>query len=560
MNRTFYSSNPISLVVSMKCFLFFAMLSTASKVSASGPLVGILYEDWFDYGQTISGCSGAGWKDNPFNLPPGHGQVMSLIPNINGGGCYSSRSQNTGSMHAKYLHHLGADFVIFDETNFSKTMMAANDPTYQASKQIIAGLKQYPSKTIQAVYQLSITCQGSNCFAPGFCGVAADSSYANDSEERFVGSDPCVTDHISDIAQSYTSDSSSFVIVNGKPLLLFYVNKGGNVYQYMPGHPEIKVSAFNGAGNLTPVAGDWNPSIMVNGQNTTVRDFFSVRFAVAAYSDFDYSAYAADIWPFSCFATNCTFTEAGFATLYSPAWGSRSIQQFSRLVDAAAGKPYLVVRSWNEFSSTDENQGASYTLEPNTQLANYDGSPNNDPWYFYNQVRAKLNSIKGYQVVSQNSGKCLDVVGVSTADGAAIQQYSCLGAGQTNQIWSLVPNTNLPTSGPIYYEAVSKNSQKCLTVPGNSQNDNTLIQQISCASTNTPGQYWQLTSPSGTSFYQFQPQSASTSHSECLDVLGVSMANGALVQQYNCLGASQLNQIWRVLWNGTQISMPPLGL
>ncbi|MEV4116246.1 RICIN domain-containing protein [Nonomuraea sp. NPDC049695] len=39
-----------------------------------------------------------------------------------------------------------------------------------------------------------------------------------------------------------------------------------------------------------------------------------------------------------------------------------------------------------------------------------------------------------YRTTARHSGKCLDVSGASTADGADIQQYAC-GSG-TNQQWT----------------------------------------------------------------------------------------------------------------------------
>lgn len=40
-----------------------------------------------------------------------------------------------------------------------------------------------------------------------------------------------------------------------------------------------------------------------------------------------------------------------------------------------------------------------------------------------------------YNLVNRNSGKCLDVDAVSTADGAKVQQWTC-GSGATNQQWT----------------------------------------------------------------------------------------------------------------------------
>ena len=42
-----------------------------------------------------------------------------------------------------------------------------------------------------------------------------------------------------------------------------------------------------------------------------------------------------------------------------------------------------------------------------------------------------------FTIVALNSGKCLDVAGISNSDGAGIQQWSCWGGD--NQKWQLVP-------------------------------------------------------------------------------------------------------------------------
>lgn len=95
-----------------------------------------------------------------------------------------------------------------------------------------------------------------------------------------------------------------------------------------------------------------------------------------------------------------------------------------------------------------------------------------------------------YQIVAAgDASACLDVSGVSYSNGALLQMYTCLGAGQANQIFYLYP-------------------------------------------------------VAGTSYYRIRP-----SHSwKCLDVQGVSIADYAPVQQYTCLGDTQYNQIWDVYY------------
>src|SRR6059058_77741 len=65
------------------------------------------------------------------------------------------------------------------------------------------------------------------------------------------------------------------------------------------------------------------------------------------------------------------------------------------------------------------------------------------------------------QLIARHSGKCVDVSGVSTATGALVWQWDCLGAGQTNQQFSLV-RVGLTN----YYELVARHSGKCLDVSG----------------------------------------------------------------------------------------------
>jgi hypothetical protein len=43
-----------------------------------------------------------------------------------------------------------------------------------------------------------------------------------------------------------------------------------------------------------------------------------------------------------------------------------------------------------------------------------------------------------YQIVAQHSQKCLDVEGRGTANGTNVQQWTCGGASNTNQLWRLV--------------------------------------------------------------------------------------------------------------------------
>jgi hypothetical protein len=95
--------------------------------------------------------------------------------------------------------------------------------------------------------------------------------------------------------------------------------------------------------------------------------------------------------------------------------------------------------------------------------------PPNQAWGFPNAARS------GYvTAVNLNSGKCLDVTGRSTANGAVVQQWTCNGG--TNQEWKPV----LISGPPNVYRLVNLNSGKCLDVTGRSLANGAVIQQWTC--------------------------------------------------------------------------------
>ncbi|WP_432825154.1 beta-1,3-glucanase family protein [Dactylosporangium sp. CA-092794] len=85
-----------------------------------------------------------------------------------------------------------------------------------------------------------------------------------------------------------------------------------------------------------------------------------------------------------------------------------------------------------------------------------------------------------------NTAQVLDVNGVSTADGAVVQLWGY--GGGNNQQW-------LPVSeGGGYYHFVSRNSGKCLDVPNSSTADSVQLQQWTC--NNTGAQSYRLVAQS----------------------------------------------------------------
>jgi glucosylceramidase len=141
---------------------------------------------------------------------------------------------------------------------------------------------------------------------------------------------------------------------------------------------------------------------------------------------------------------------------------------------------------------------------------------------------AGLDPAKWYQVVNANSGKCADAAGGGTANGTAVQQWTC-ASGNTNQEWQFQP-----TSGG-YYQVVTRNAPASgwdVTGGAGATGDGIPI-QLWTSGGGTNQQWLPVQHANGT--YSFTPRSNS---SECLDVTGVSTADGARLQQWTCTGGT----------------------
>jgi hypothetical protein len=129
-------------------------------------------------------------------------------------------------------------------------------------------------------------------------------------------------------------------------------------------------------------------------------------------------------------------------------------------------------------------------------------------------------------IVSRVSGKCVDVLSGSTANGAEIIQYTCHGG--TNQQWELRPNS----SG--YVQIVSQASGKCLDINGASTANGARAIQYTCGS--GTNQQWQVRATGG------YVELVARHSGKCLEVIGSSTANSARLQQNTCAGGT--NQHW----------------
>jgi endoglucanase len=132
-------------------------------------------------------------------------------------------------------------------------------------------------------------------------------------------------------------------------------------------------------------------------------------------------------------------------------------------------------------------------------------------------------------LTARHSGKCVDVISASTADGAEIAQYGCNGGG--NQRWQF------QDAGNGYYRVIATHSGKCLDVSGVSTANNARIIQWTCGS--GQNQQWQV-QDAGSGYVRLIARHSG----KCLEVSGSSTADGTRLLQYTC-GSGQNQQFLR---------------
>jgi len=102
-------------------------------------------------------------------------------------------------------------------------------------------------------------------------------------------------------------------------------------------------------------------------------------------------------------------------------------------------------------------------------------------------VYSYADSRGGYQFIARHSNKCIDVAGVGTNSGANVQQWSCLGEKQLNQVWKVEsPGTGI--SG--YLLKPQHAPTQCLDLDGGGMTNGINIQQWAC--NNGARQRWSI--------------------------------------------------------------------
>ncbi|MEL6348328.1 MAG: RICIN domain-containing protein [Myxococcota bacterium] len=137
------------------------------------------------------------------------------------------------------------------------------------------------------------------------------------------------------------------------------------------------------------------------------------------------------------------------------------------------------------------------------------------------------------RIVNERSGKCMDVAGGSTADNAAINQYTCHTGW--NQVF-LVDASAGYFGGARLIPALTVTSilPKCLDIEWASTSNGADLQQYLCTGVDNQLFDWNASDSELT-----------VDHSgKCIDVPGGSTSSGVRLQQYDCHGGT--NQKWEI--------------
>ncbi|KUO15161.1 ricin-type beta-trefoil lectin domain protein [Streptomyces dysideae] len=126
------------------------------------------------------------------------------------------------------------------------------------------------------------------------------------------------------------------------------------------------------------------------------------------------------------------------------------------------------------------------------------------------------------RVQSGIAGKCMDVNGANTADGTAVQTWSC--GDRANQYWSAYTDGTLRSLG------------KCLDAAGGATANGTKVQTWACHG--GANQVWQ----------PYNGGYRNPASGRCLDVPGSSTTDGTQLVLWDCNGGS--NQKWTTLTAG----------
>jgi hypothetical protein len=136
-------------------------------------------------------------------------------------------------------------------------------------------------------------------------------------------------------------------------------------------------------------------------------------------------------------------------------------------------------------------------------------------------AQAATTASAGITIQVDQTGKCLNVAGGSTANSAKVVQYQCSASG-TNDRWQLVP------AGNYLYQVKGIQSGKCLTVSGGSIANSAGLVTYTC---NTgSNELWYVDEIFGRPTVRL----VGSGSGKCVNVPGGSTANNVQLVQYTC--------------------------
>jgi hypothetical protein len=150
------------------------------------------------------------------------------------------------------------------------------------------------------------------------------------------------------------------------------------------------------------------------------------------------------------------------------------------------------------------------------------------------EAEGHFEIMDGYHLVARHDGKCLEVGGGNTANGATLNQWDCLnGAAYPHQVFTVRP------AGGGYYELIARHSGRCVDVTNDGRGDGVRLQQWQC---NGAGQQKWKINAAETFNGEIYGQYIGMNSGKCMEVMGGLSENGTPVQQWGCGGG--LHQRW----------------
>ncbi len=150
------------------------------------------------------------------------------------------------------------------------------------------------------------------------------------------------------------------------------------------------------------------------------------------------------------------------------------------------------------------------------------------------QWRLTASGNGGYQLIARASGKCADLAGWNTADGAYVNQWSC-GSNQANQQW------NLETVADGWVRIASRHSGKFVSLVNGSTADGAQIHVWPWLG--NADQQWRLAPVGAVTL-------VNKNSGKCADVASSGTNDGANIQQWSCNGTSAQKWSFQHLDNG----------